>query len=68
MKASVHGARGDCPNTAMLYLSYSLLGVISPCVRVRGSKILFTSMAALTNDVNHFMALGSGLQSSIFPS
>lgn len=67
MKASVRCALGACPRTAMLCLLYGLLGVIISCVRVRCSKMQFTSMAALTSDGNHFMALGSGLPSNIFP-
>ena len=34
---------------------------------VGGSKLQFTSVAALTSNVNHFMAPGSGLHSHGFP-
>jgi hypothetical protein len=44
-----------------------LLGVISPCIVVSALKCGSCSMAVLTSDVNHFIALGSDLQSNIFP-
>lgn len=67
MKESVHCALGACPKTAVLCLLYRILGVINSCVRVRCSKMQFTPVAALTSDVSHLVALGSGLQSNIFP-